>query len=62
MLIKSLFTKLGKYKHMLQINAEIHFKSIHEKSALTFQISTAWHEVINEESSAFACVKLKSRQ
>ena len=34
MLIKSLFTKLGKYKHMLQINAEIHFKSIHEKYAL----------------------------
>ena len=47
---------------MQQINAEIYFKSVNEKRTLTFQISTVWHEVINEESSVFACVKLKSRQ
>ena len=63
MLIKSFFTKLGKYhKHMQQINAEIYFKSVNEKRALNFQISTVWHEVINEELSVFACVKLKFRQ
>ena len=49
MLIKRLFTKLRKYfyhKHMLQINAEIYFKSISEKHALTFLIPTVWLKIM----------------
>ena len=32
---------------MLQINAEIYFKSINEKHALTFLISKVWYKIIN---------------
>ena len=32
---------------MLQINTEFSFKSINEKHALTFLISTAWRKITN---------------
>ena len=32
---------------MLQVNAELYFKSINERHALTFLISTTWLEIIN---------------
>ena len=32
---------------MLKINAELYFKSINERHALTFLISTTWLEIIN---------------
>ena len=32
---------------MLQINAEIYFKSVNEKHAFTFLISTVWRKRIN---------------
>ena len=39
--------KCGYHKHMLQINAELCFKSINEKHTLTFLFFTAGHKMTN---------------